>query len=136
MTHPTPEYVELIERLREAARAVRIGAVSTTHSLTNDWLKPTDLGAAADALEAQSRAYVALAERVREMERIGSDLIAQASDYYTARNGKLCSIEGDDGEKCWIVPFEPFEELRAALNLQSTREQETALSQQEGSKAS
>lgn len=37
-----------------------------------------------------------------------------AQDYYTARNGRRCSIEGSDGEKCWIVPFDQFEDLRRA----------------------
>lgn len=42
-------------------------------------------------------------------------VIASAFDHYTARNGRRMSIEGDDGEKCWIVPFDDFEQLRFAV---------------------
>lgn len=52
------------------------------------------------------------AERMREA---GQAVIAQAFDHYTARNGRRIGIEGDDGEKCWIVPFDAFESLRAAI---------------------
>ena len=55
-----------------------------------------------------------LAER-NALRDATKDVIATADDYYTARNGRRCSIEGEDGEKCWIVPFDPFEALRAAL---------------------
>ncbi len=48
------------------------------------------------------------------VERLGA-AIGQAFDYYTARNGRRMSIEGDDGEKCWILPFDAFEELKHAL---------------------
>jgi len=43
------------------------------------------------------------------------DVVDRAFDHYRARNGRMCSIEGDDGEKCWIVPFDAMEDLRAAL---------------------
>lgn len=43
------------------------------------------------------------------------DVISQAVDHYTARNGRRMSIEGDDGEKCWIVPFDALEGLRGSL---------------------
>lgn len=55
-----------------------------------------------------------LAER-NALRDATKDVIATADDYYTARNGRRCSIEGEDGEKCWIVPFDPFQALRAAL---------------------
>lgn len=42
-------------------------------------------------------------------------VIDTAFDHYSARNGKRMTIEGDDGEKCWIVPFDQFEDLRRAL---------------------
>jgi hypothetical protein len=34
---------------------------------------------------------------------------------YTARNGREVGIEGDDGEKCWIVHSDDIEEMRRAL---------------------
>lgn len=42
-------------------------------------------------------------------------LIRNRFDTYTAKNGKRISIEGDDGEKCWIVSFEDMNDLENAL---------------------
>jgi len=39
----------------------------------------------------------------------------RAFDHYRARNGRMCSIEGDDGEKCWIIPFDAMESFDHAL---------------------
>lgn len=50
------------------------------------------------------------------LKAAAESLIAQKSDYFTARNGKKVSIEGDDGEKCWIVPFDAMNELEIALS--------------------
>ncbi|WP_432475317.1 hypothetical protein ACRRRS_22010 (plasmid) [Brucella anthropi] len=44
------------------------------------------------------------------------NLIENRFDTYKARNGRQCSIEGDDGEKCWIVSFDDMAELETALN--------------------
>lgn len=44
------------------------------------------------------------------------NVIANRFDTYKARNGKQCSIEGDDGEKCWIVSFDDMSELEAAVS--------------------
>ncbi|SPL63613.1 hypothetical protein [Ochrobactrum soli] len=49
------------------------------------------------------------------LQRAATNLIANRFDTYKAQNGKLCSIEGDDGEKCWIVSFDDMAELEAAL---------------------
>lgn len=60
-----------------------------------------------------------ITRQAREIEALkvaGQSVIDQMFDYYTARNGRRMSIEGDDGEKCWIVPFDAMEELRAALS--------------------
>ena len=64
------------------------------------------------ALEADNARLMGL---VKEAGEAGASVIEQAFDYYTARNGRKCSIEGDDGEKCWIVSFDAFESLRATL---------------------
>lgn len=43
------------------------------------------------------------------------NVLANRFDTYKARNGKQCSIEGEDGEKCWIVSFDDMSELEAAV---------------------
>ena len=50
----------------------------------------------------------ALADALREA-------LEQSFTHYTARNGRKCSIEGEDGEQCLILPFEATNNLRAAL---------------------
>lgn len=60
------------------------------------------------------------AQPVEGLREAAEEVIATAFDYYTARNGRRCSIEGDDGEKCWIVPFDQFEALRSALTSETT----------------
>ncbi|MEG8224055.1 hypothetical protein OSJ57_26225, partial [Sphingomonas sp. HH69] len=49
------------------------------------------------------------------LREAAEELSARAFDHYRARNGRMCSIEGDDGEKCWIIPYDAMEDLRAAL---------------------
>ncbi len=61
------------------------------------------------------RAIEAALSEAERMREAGQAVIAQAFDHYTARNGRRIGIEGDDGEKCWIVPFDAFESLRAAI---------------------
>ncbi len=56
--------------------------------------------------------------RAQALEEAARNLIANRFDSYKARNGKLCSIEGDDGEKCWIVSFDDMAELESALSSQ------------------
>ena len=64
---------------------------------------------------------VAASDEVRELVKVAQEVVDTAFDHYTARNGKRMSIEGDDGEKCWIVPFDQFEHLRATLERLSTQ---------------
>jgi len=54
-------------------------------------------------------------ERLRES---ANAVVQSASDHYKKRNGHLASFEDESGEKCWIVPFDAFEDLRAALTHQ------------------
>ncbi len=68
------------------------------------WLRDT-----LSALEPSAARQLALEEAAR-------NLIAVRYDTYKARNGKLCSIEGDDGEKAWIVPFDAMADLESALS--------------------
>ena len=65
----------------------------------------------ATALRAQSEEEVER-EALREAARELSD---RAFRQYRARNGKMCSIEGDDGEACWIIPWDAMDDLRQAL---------------------
>ena len=63
----------------------------------------------------RSKDAVPYAGRAAVLEEAARNLIANRFDTYKARNGKLCSIEGDDGEKCWIVSFDDMADLEAAL---------------------
>ena len=47
-----------------------------------------------------------------------TSLLAQKVDYYTSRNGRRVGIEGDDGEKCWIIPSDAITELERAVQFQ------------------
>lgn len=62
-------------------------------------------------------ALSAAASEREQLEAAARDVISSASDTYKKRNGHVASLEGDDGEKCWIVPFDQFEQLRAALEI-------------------
>lgn len=50
----------------------------------------------------------------RDLLDAAQNLIACASDTYKKRNGHISSFEDDSGEKCWIIPFDAFEQLRTA----------------------
>ncbi len=63
----------------------------------------------------QSAEIEALRAENARLRGAALEVISAGFDHYTARNGRRCSIEGGDGEKCWIVPFDQFEALRAAL---------------------
>lgn len=66
-------------------------------------------GAASDLREA-ARYLVAGAPENRLLEA-ASAVIDAASTTYRTRNGRMGSIEGDDGEQSHIVPFDEFDEL-------------------------
>lgn len=61
-----------------------------------------------------TKATTAEAQAAQLLEA-ASDVIASASDTYKKRNGHLANFEDDSGEKCWIVPFDAFENLRTAV---------------------
>lgn len=67
------------------------------------------------AAVAQHRLAAPQMEGLLHLLRASANLIANRFDTYKARNGRQCSIEGDDGEKCWIVSFDDMAELEAAL---------------------
>lgn len=77
--------------------------------LTDDnWLKRRD--------RILSAIEPAPSPRAQALEEAARNLIANRFDTYKGRNGKQCSIEGDDGEKCWIVSFDDMSELEIALS--------------------
>lgn len=68
---------------------------------------------AADAILARLAAsHAGDRERLEEAAR---DVVSQQTDFYTARNGRRVSIQGDDGERCVIVPYEAIYRLEHAL---------------------
>ncbi len=54
-----------------------------------------------------------------ELVEAAQELEARAYTSYRARNGRMCSIEGDDGEQAFIVPYDAMMALRAALRAQA-----------------
>lgn len=57
-----------------------------------------------------------LRDQNERLRGAANDVISSASDTYKKRNGHTSSFEDDSGEKCWIVPFDAIEDLRAALS--------------------
>lgn len=53
-------------------------------------------------------------ELCEELWDAAEAVLSSMSDSYTARNGRQMGIQGDDGEKCWIVHSDAVEELRRA----------------------
>jgi len=62
-----------------------------------------------DALEARA------APRVKALEDAIKTAIALRFDTYRAGNGRQIGIEGDDGEKCWIIPNDAMHGLESVL---------------------
>lgn len=54
-------------------------------------------------------------EQVERLFNSGQALSAAAFTTYRKRNGQIGTIEGDDGEMCFIVPHDELIELRAAI---------------------
>lgn len=53
--------------------------------------------------------------RSNALEEAAQELLDTMSGTYKARNGREMGIQGDDGEKCWIVHSDQIEGLRRAL---------------------
>jgi hypothetical protein len=71
---------------------------------------------AAAAIEALSTKN----ELPSEIELMARALSDAASTTFKKANGTIGTIEGDDGEMCFIVPHDEMIELRAALNPKDT----------------
>ena len=67
-------------------------------------------------LRIQAHAILALRDKpapaVTVQEAVKS-IINNLSSTYTARNGRKMTIEGDDGEMCWILSNDGYDALRA-----------------------
>jgi hypothetical protein len=70
--------------------------------------------------EALSTSYRKALEALQQAAR---DLLAGMSSTYTARNGRQMGIEGDDGEKVWLVHSDLITGLEAALRQALSPEQ-------------
>lgn len=73
-----------------------------------------------NAAAAKIREIEAENERLRE---VGTNLLGRMFDTYKARNGREVSIQGDDGEKCWIVHSDEIAALEAAHTSKEKRDE-------------
>jgi hypothetical protein len=62
------------------------------------------------------RARAEGAAKIKRFREAGSVILERMSSTYTARNGREVGIQGDDGEKVWLVHSDDIENLRAALS--------------------
>jgi hypothetical protein len=74
-----------------------------------------DLGIVDGNTSAAMLAKITLRASGQRLLRIMHDIDLTALDYYRARDARACSIEGDDGEKCWIISSNAMESVRHAL---------------------
>jgi hypothetical protein len=70
--------------------------------------QPTALDIALNELERVTACW-------RRVETAAKELIALRRSTFRARNGREVGIEGDDGEKCWIVHSDQMTALEAAI---------------------
>lgn len=103
MTSPE-ELRALLEKLQAVEHAPYIDGIATTC-----WQRNPDGPAAADAIEAL------VAER-NGLREAAVGLLDNMASTYKARNGREVGIQGEDGEKCWIVHSDYIAALEAALD--------------------
>lgn len=114
-----------VDALMDRARAYLDGA----QTLDGPFGLISDLLTALDALAAAGSTRQATGAEIAQVGLIAAarNLIAVRFDAYKAGNGRRVSIEGDDGEKCWIVPFEAMAGLEAALSTSLPEDATTSL---------
>jgi hypothetical protein len=61
------------------------------------------------------RARAEGAAEIKRFREAGSVILERMSSTYTARNGREVGIQGDDGEKVWLVHSDDIENLRAIV---------------------
>ena len=66
-------------------------------------------------IEGLGEETASLRARVAELEGAGEAILERMTSTYQARNGRHVGIQGDDGEKCWIVHSDEIQGLRNAL---------------------
>ena len=106
-SEPSGDAVPVPQHADQAALMVLLGT---------DWLKQN----------APERLRPEPSGDVVKMREAAEEVAARAFDHYRARNGRMCRREGDDGEKCWIVPYDAMEDLRNALSRPEAGDQEAA----------
>lgn len=82
----------------------RLFQLDVGHTLTSDDVR--DIEAVVEAWQTANEQRLLKAARL---------VVAMKFDHYRSGNGRMRSIEGDDGEKCWIVPFDPMTLLESAV---------------------
>jgi hypothetical protein len=86
-------------------------------------VKAVEYGAADTACLVQAFARFEATTRATQPEaalrEAAQAVLDTMSGTYKAGNGREMGIQGDDGEKCWIVHSDQIEDLRAILALQS-----------------
>jgi len=124
---PTAMTDEAARELK-AARAIYVEygvkkAEAAGDVVSLDWIKKVHAGEADDAhgvqialLALRTRPTDDLAVAVEALREAGQSVIDRMFSTYKARNGREVGIEGDDGEKCWIVHGDDIEGLRTALS--------------------
>lgn len=58
---------------------------------------------------------LSLQEDIATLRKAGLAILAHMHETYRARNGREVAIQGDDGEKCWIVHSDYIHDLRTAI---------------------
>lgn len=71
--------------------------------------------AAVENRDYANRRKEAFEAELAQLRAAGEGVINRMFSTYKARNGREVGIQGDDGEKCWIVHSDDIEGLRAAL---------------------
>ena len=94
---------EYVDAFTQAFAAHRIAAEAKTAELS------------IATIDRQADEIAALQARVAELEGAGHEIISRAFTTYTARNGRKCGIQDENGEQCMIVPHEPFHVLEELL---------------------
>lgn len=56
-----------------------------------------------------------LQKKIARLRDAATQVLDRMTSTYRARNGREVGIQGDDGEKCWIIHSDDIEALRAAL---------------------
>jgi len=64
---------------------------------------------------ANPAAILSLIEENKRMREAIETAVQLRFDTYRAGNGRQVGIEGDDGEKCWIIPHDAMHGLETAL---------------------